>query len=173
MNSKGSSTKSPKRVENRAPAGRRPVRAATHQAPPEGKAHKPPARAAAGAGPAQEPASGFVFYSSPHLTLICLPDRAAAALSLLSAAERAGVHPDLLLYYCRLGLLGADRARRGARATFDEAALEEVSRIEHYRRHLGVQRRALPLVCALWREGERRHIGLRFLEPTGGYAYSC
>ena len=47
--------------------------------------------------------------------------------------------------------------------TFDENALHEVRRIEHYRRHLGVGRRAVPLICELRREGERLQIELRFL----------
>ena len=172
MNSKGSSTGSLKRVENKAPTGRRPAQTPAHHNPPHGKAASLPKTVGIGEAHTPKSADGFVFYSSPLLALVCLPETPPATFTLAVAAEETGVHPELLLYYCRLGLLGPARARRGVQPTFDGAALEEISRIEHYRRHLGVQRRALPLVCALWREGERRHIQLRFLEPTSGYAYS-
>jgi len=45
---------------------------------------------------------------------------------------------------------------------FEEGALEEIRRIEHYRRHLGVVRRALPLVCEPRREADRQNIDLLF-----------
>ena len=40
----------------------------------------------------------------------------------------------------------------------------KVRRIEHYRRHLAVSRQALPLVCNLRREADRRHIVIEFLQ---------
>jgi DNA-binding transcriptional MerR regulator len=100
---------------------------------------------------------------NPTLTLVCVPDRTSALFSLEIAAELTGVHPDMLRYYCRVGLLGADRASLLHEPTFDEEALQEVRRIEHYRRHLAVSRRALPLVCELRREADRRHIEIHFL----------
>jgi len=74
----------------------------------------------------------------------------------------------LLLYYCRTGLLGPDRADVAKNPVFDAAAINEIERIEHYRRHLGVQRKALHLVEELWREGERLRVELRFLQPKKG-----
>ena len=47
--------------------------------------------------------------------------------------------------------------------TFDDNALYEIRRIEHFRRHHGVNRRALPLLCELWREIDRLKSELRFL----------
>ena len=69
----------------------------------------------------------------------------------------------MLRYYCRLGLLGENRAGLEREPTFDEAALHEVRRIEHYRRRLAISRRALPLICQLRREAERQHIEIHFL----------
>jgi DNA-binding transcriptional MerR regulator len=110
-----------------------------------------------------------VFYTSPVVTLVCVPPGPARSVSLAAAARLSGVHPELLLYYCRTGLLGPERAAQGGgHPVFDAEALEEIGRIEHYRRHLGVQRRALHLVEKLWREGERLRIELRFLKPQGG-----
>jgi len=105
----------------------------------------------------------FTFYTNPTLTLVCVPAKAPALFSLGVAADLTGVHPEMLRYYCRLGLLGEDRAETEAEPIFDEDALHEVRRIEHYRRHLAVSRRALPLICELRREAERRHIEIHFL----------
>jgi DNA-binding transcriptional MerR regulator len=69
----------------------------------------------------------------------------------------------MLRYYCRLGLLGAERAEDEHEPIFDEEALHEVRRIEHYRRHLAVGRQALPLVCELRRQAERQQIEIHFL----------
>jgi hypothetical protein len=169
MNSKGSSTGFVKRVELKAPKGRNASGASSHNNPPGSHAPSGPAHAAtAKKEPKRKAEADFVFYSSPLLTLICLPEAPAAAFSLTSAAQQAGVHPEILLYYCRLGLLGPERAQSGALATFDNAALEEVARVEHYRRNLGVQRQALPFVCEMRREGVRLEIELRFLEAAGG-----
>jgi len=107
--------------------------------------------------------ANFIFYISPTLAVACTPSAALALHSLDGAARATGVHPEMLRYYCRLGLLGADLAEANGEPTFDREALCEVRRIEHYRRHLGVPRRALPLICHLRREGERLQIELRFL----------
>ena len=167
MNSKGASTKSLRQVETDAPAGPRSPQAKPHHGTSHGRTT--PSRETARPRPAQakESAVELVYFSSPLLTLVCLPSPEHAQWTLAGAAQHAGVHPELLLYYCRLGLLGPERAQRGASATFDRAALEEVARIEHYRRHLGVQRQALAFVCAMRREGIRRKIELRFLEASG------
>ena len=108
-------------------------------------------------------ATTFTFLVNPTLTLVCVPAGAPALFSLGIAADLTGVHPDMLRYYCRVGLLGVDRTGMLHEPTFDEDALLEVRRIEHYRRHLAVSRRALPLVCELRREADRRHIEIHFL----------
>ena len=105
----------------------------------------------------------FTFYVSPARSLVCVPADASALFSLGMAAALTGVHPEMLRYYCRLGLLGASRLEPDGEPTFDEEAIHEVRRIEHYRRNLAVSRRALPLVCQLRREAERQHIEIHFL----------
>jgi len=108
-------------------------------------------------------ATQFTFYVNPTRALVCVPAETPALFSFGVAADLTGVHPEMLRYYCRLGLLGADRAEMEREATFDEEAIHEVRRIEHYRRHLAVNRRALPLICELRREAERQHIEIHFL----------
>jgi len=105
----------------------------------------------------------FTFYVSPARALVCAPAETPTLFSLRVAADLTGVHTEMLRYYCRLGLLGVDRAESEYEPTFDEDAVREVGRIEHYRRHLAVSRRALPLICELRREAERQHIEIRFL----------
>ena len=107
--------------------------------------------------------SNFTFYTSPSLALVCVSSDHPARHSLAAAARLTGVHPELLRYYCRHGLVAAEYDAFGQGPWFDEHALQQVRRIEHYRRHLGVGRHALPLVCNLQREAEHRHIELRFL----------
>ena len=83
--------------------------------------------------------------------------------SLETTAELAEVHPDLILYYHQLGLLDSAHVTESAEVMFDDNAVYELRRIEHYRRHLGVNRQALPLVLNLLREVERLEAELRFL----------
>ena len=97
------------------------------------------------------------------LTLVLVSAARPAAYSLDEAAAQAGVRPELLRHYCRLGLLGEALARPGAEPTFDDDALYELRRFEHYRRHQGMDRRTLRLICSLWREIERLQSELRFL----------
>jgi DNA-binding transcriptional MerR regulator len=100
---------------------------------------------------------------NPTVALVCVPVKGPAFFSLATAADLTGVHPDMLRYYCRAGLLGAERTEVETAPTFDDEALQEVRRIEYYRRHLEIGRRALPLVCALRRQAERQHIEIHFL----------
>ena len=141
-------------------------RKAPHDAPVSAPAahgaKKPASRTGARTGMAT--VTDFTFYTNPTLTLICLPPRPRALFSLDDAARLTGVHPDLLRYYNQVGLVETQRTAASAELSFDEDALQEVRRIEHYRRHLGVGRRALPLICELQRESERLHIELRFLQ---------
>ena len=83
--------------------------------------------------------------------------------SLEEAARLAGVHPEMVRYYCQLGLFGEGRARPEAELVFDDDALYEMRRFERYRRHHGVNRQTLRLICDLWREVERMEAELRFL----------
>jgi len=103
------------------------------------------------------------FGQSYSLALVSLNTASSATYSLETAARLAGVHPEMLRHYCRLGLLGEALARPGAEPTFDDDALYELRRFEHYRRHQGMDRRTLRLICSLWREIERLQSELRFL----------
>jgi DNA-binding transcriptional MerR regulator len=106
----------------------------------------------------------FTFHSNSTLTLMCVSAEAPSHYSLTELAQLSGVHPAMLLYYQRLGLIAAQSTGAGIEPAFAGEALDEVRRIEHYRRHFGVSRRALPLLCELRREGERRHLELRFMD---------
>ncbi len=107
--------------------------------------------------------TNFVFYQNPVLTLVCLPVGAPGLHSLEAAARLCDVHPEMLRYYCQLGLLGPERSQTAADPTFDDNALYEVRRIEHYLHRHGVNRQALPHLCALWHELDRLQAELRFL----------
>jgi len=97
------------------------------------------------------------------LVLVRVAEASPATYSLEAAARLAGVHPEMLRYYCQLGLFGEARARPETELVFDDDTLYELRRFEHYRRHHGVNRRTLRLLCGLWREVERLQTELRFL----------
>ena len=52
------------------------------------------------------PGAAVVPYASPTLTLIRVISGSRPGVSLVAAAHLTGVHPAMLLYYGRLGLLG-------------------------------------------------------------------
>lgn len=89
-----------------------------------------------------------------------------ASYSLETAAALADVHPEMLRYYCQLGLFGDERAQPDSQLFFDDDALYELRRFEHYRRHHGVNRKTLRLLCGLWREVECLQRELRFLRGS-------
>ena len=105
----------------------------------------------------------FIFYSNPTLALVCVPSGASAHFSIEDAAHLTGVHAELLRYYSRVGLIDSRQGYLETDLYFDADALHEIRRIEHYRQHLGIGLRALPLICELRRAGERLQIELRFL----------
>ena len=106
----------------------------------------------------------FTFYTNPTLAIALVSNPEPAYYPLETAAQVTGVHPEMLRYYLRLGLIEARRGAWDDELYFDDHALQEVRRLGYYRRHLGVSRRALPLICELRRESERQHIALRFLD---------
>jgi DNA-binding transcriptional MerR regulator len=106
--------------------------------------------------------SESAFSEKYSLTLVRVIATGPATYSLEAAARLAGVHPEMLRYYCRLGLFGEARAQPGTELVFDDDALFELRRIEHYRRHHGVNRKTLRLICGLWHEIERLQTELRF-----------
>ena len=105
----------------------------------------------------------FTFYSNPTRTLACVPSYAPVFFSLETVAGLTGVHPEMLRYYARTGLIDSFREIFQSGLCFDESAIREIHRIEYYRRQLGVGRRALPLICKLRRESEQLRIELPFL----------
>ncbi len=107
--------------------------------------------------------TNFIFYVNPTLTLACASAGAPAVYSLETAAHLCGVHPEVLRHYCQIGLFGEARADPMAEPVFDDNALFELRRIEHYRTHHGVSRQTLRHICDLWREVERLQAELRFL----------
>ncbi|HZP59823.1 MAG TPA: MerR family transcriptional regulator [Opitutaceae bacterium] len=102
------------------------------------------------------------FSEKYSLTLVRMTPAEPATYSLEATASLAGMHPEMLRYYCRLGLLGEGRARPGSELIFDDDALYELRRLEHYRRHHGVNRKTLRLISDLWREIECLQTELRF-----------
>lgn len=82
---------------------------------------------------------------------------------LSTAAELAQLHPDIVLHYWRLGLLPAARVDAGDLPAFDDNGVYELRRIEHFHRHHGVNRQALPLVMRLVHDLERLQAEVRFL----------
>ena len=97
------------------------------------------------------------------LTLVRVTEISHATYSLEAAAQLAEVHPEMLRYYCQLGLFGEERARQEVELIFDDDALYELRRFEHYRRQHGVSRKTLRVLCGLWREVEHLQNELRFL----------
>lgn len=96
------------------------------------------------------------------LTVIQVNEGKSPAYSLDTAAQHAGIHPELLRYYCRAGLLSDRRFQTEPEPVFDDEAIYELQRIEHYRRKLGVNLSALPVVLDLLREIEALRNDLRF-----------
>ena len=113
--------------------------------------------------PKETIAGNFTFYANPTLALVCVPADAYAHFSLEDASHLTGVHAEMLRYYSRAGLIDSRRGFLETDLFFDENALHEIRRIEHYRQSLGIGLRALPLICELRRASERLQIELRFL----------
>jgi len=101
--------------------------------------------------------------ASGRLTLITIREAAPTSYSLETAARLAGVHPEMLRYYCRIGLIGEARGEVDAEPVFDDNAVCELRRFEHYRRQHGLNRRTLRLIFDLRREVQRLQAELRFL----------
>ncbi len=107
--------------------------------------------------------SDFVLVERLSLTVIEVPTGSREVYSLDDTARLADVHPELLRYYCASGLLGEHRTQKEREPVFDDDAIYELRRIEHYRRHHHVNLRALPLVLGLLREIESVRAKLQLL----------
>ncbi len=108
----------------------------------------------------------LVFAADYSITLVRAIEASPMSYSLEAAARLAGVHPEMLRYYCRLGILGEARARPGTALIFDDDALYELRRFEDYRRHHKVDRKTVRLICGLSREVERLQAEVRFLRRS-------
>ena len=106
--------------------------------------------------------SNFVILENNSLELTLADRGARSTYSLDDAARIAEVHPELVRYYWRLGLFGRLAGESGPDPVFDDDALYELRRMEHYRRHYGVNRRALPLISRLLRDLARLEAEVRF-----------
>jgi DNA-binding transcriptional MerR regulator len=102
--------------------------------------------------------------STPNHALVLLRIEAGPAIYSLEEAARLGnVHPEMLRYYCRLGVLGEARAHPAAELSFDDDAVFELRRFENHRRHHGIDRHTLRVICALRRDVDRLQAEVRFL----------
>ena len=102
--------------------------------------------------------------SSPQsLTVIEVAAPGVAVYTLDAAADMAGIHPDMLRYYCQLGLLGDKFQHPADESRFDDNALYELGWIEYYRNHHGVNRQALTVIFELRRDLQRLQDEVRFL----------
>lgn len=104
--------------------------------------------------------SDFVLVKKHTLAVVSVPME-QQAYSVEEASQMADVHPDLVRYYCRAGLLG--KQGDGQEWVLDDEALYDLRRIEHYRRHHRVNLRALPLLFGMLREIESLRAELRFM----------
>ena len=97
------------------------------------------------------------------LMVVRVTETGPTTYSLEEAARLGGVHPEMLRYYCRLGVFGEERARPDIELVFDDDSLYELRRFEQYRRQHAVDRKTLRLICSLQRQVERLQSELRFL----------
>ena len=110
--------------------------------------------------------SNFILVEQQSLTVTEFSANNQQQYSLDEAAQHTAVHPDLLRYYCRAGLLGEGRMDAETDPSFDDDCLYEIRRIEHYRHHHSVNLRALPLLLGLLREIDRLRSELHFLRQS-------
>jgi hypothetical protein len=82
--------------------------------------------------------------------------------SITAVAELTGVEPELIRYYCSHGIVAVVATGARQRPVFDDDAIYELRRIEHYRRHFGVDRSALAFIGGLLREVARLENELRY-----------
>jgi hypothetical protein len=77
------------------------------------------------------------------------------------ASQMTGAAPELIRYYHISGVLHT-APKGGRRPVFDDDAIFELRRLEHYRRQLGANRQALVFIGSLLRDVARLEAELRF-----------
>jgi len=107
-----------------------------------------------------------IFPEQTSLMLVCVTEAAPTTYSLDVAAGLAGIHPEMLRYYCRLGLFGESPVGPGTELIFDDDALCKLRRFENYRRNHGMNRKTLRLIFSLFRDIEILQTELRFLRGS-------
>ena len=107
--------------------------------------------------------TNLILYTEPASHTIALVAITPRLYTLEAAAHHTGIHSDMLRHYCSLGLVDSEMKLVEGEPMFDDEALYRLRRIEHYRRHHGVNLQALPLLCALERKVDRLERELRFL----------
>ena len=107
-----------------------------------------------------------VFAEETSLTLVCMTEAAPRSYSLAVTASLAGIHPEMLRYYCRLGLFGESHAGLEAEWIFDDDALYKLRQFENYRRTHGLNRKTLRFIFSLFRDIEILQTELRFLRGS-------
>jgi DNA-binding transcriptional MerR regulator len=100
------------------------------------------------------------------LVRVQLPPHISSVYTLTQAAVLGGVHPDMLRYYCQIGLVRPTSTFHGTDPSFDDTAVYELRRFEYYRRHQGISRRTLRIIWALRHEIDRLKTELHFLRKT-------
>lgn len=103
---------------------------------------------------------------SYSLTLVAANVVGRTTYSLETAAHLAGVHPEMLRYYCQLGLFGEMPVHGGDELVFDDDALYELRRFEQFRQNHAVKRSTLRVISSLWQQVERLETELRFLRNS-------
>ena len=107
-----------------------------------------------------------VFAEETSLTLVCVTEAAPTTYTLEAAASLAGIHPEMLRHYSRLGLFGESHVGPETELIFDDDALCKVRRFENYRRNHGMNRKTLRLIFSLFRDIEILQTELRFLRGS-------
>ena len=100
------------------------------------------------------------------LTLVCVTETGPSTYTLETAAGLVGIHPEMLRYYCGFGLFGDVGAKPETELIFDDDAIYQLRRFEHYRRNNRVSRKTLRLIFSLWRDIELLQTELRYLRDS-------
>ena len=82
--------------------------------------------------------------------------------SLENASRLTGMHPALILYYCRRGLLGPSPKALGPESTFDDDSVHGLLRFQSIRRELHLERRTALLICMLMHQVESLQKDLQY-----------
>ncbi len=82
--------------------------------------------------------------------------------NLTTAARLAGIHPERLRYYCRIGLLSGITDAEESRPRFNDHSVYEIRRIEFLRREHGVNLSGIRIILDLMRRNEVLTETLRF-----------